>query len=255
MTALPLRITATFALATAVAFAGAGCSKSSPDSLAPSVTTTVGATESATPTASAVATPSPTKTSGGGSATVTYPTTAKAYAQALLSAWGSKNSSRIDQLATQSAVQQIKDNGYPNSQWTYINCDASGDTTSCLFRNAHGDECTVTLNTIQIGHPTAVTEALLSKTTYPSATGDYVNAFINAWRQGNTQRMTRLANSTVTSSLKGKSAPDGVQIGDYAAGRVRVDLLPAGSGPSFYVEIDPGLLGKAHAISGVIPAS
>ncbi|NUT35985.1 MAG: hypothetical protein HOV79_23265 [Hamadaea sp.] len=256
MTALPLRIAATFALATAVALAGAGCSKSSSDSQSPSVTTTVGPTEtaSAAPTSSAVTSPSATKTSGGGTTTVTYPTTPKAYAQALLSAWGSKNSSRIDQLATQAAVQQIKDNGYPNATWTYIACDASGDTTSCLFRNAHGDECRITLNTIQIGHPTAVTEALLSKTTYPTTTSDYVSTFINAWRQGNTQRMTRLANSTVTSGLKGKSAPEGgTMVGPYEAGRVQVSVP---NGPIlFYVEIDPALLGKAHAIGKIVPAS
>jgi len=249
MTALAPRLTAVLALAAAVSLAG--CGNQTPSGQAPSVTTTLGSSESptATPATSASASPTPGKT-GGGSTVVTYPTTAKGYAQALLTAWANKNSSRIDQLAIQSAVQQIKDNGYPNSQWTYINCDASGETTSCIFRNAHGDEVLLTLTTTQIGHPTAVTQALLSRTSYPSNASDYVGAFIQAWRMGNLQRMTRLANSTVTTALKGQTAPSGYTA--YVSGtKVTAEATPAGSGPSYVFTFIPDNLAKAHALSAV----
>jgi len=247
MTALASRITAVLALAAAVSLGG--CGNQTPTGQAPSVTTTVGSSDSptATPTTSAATSPTPGKT---GSTAITFPTTAKGYAQALLTAWANKNSSRLDELANQATVQQIKDNGYPNSQWTYISCDASGETTACIFRNAHGDEVLVTLTNTQIGHPTAATQALLSRTSYPSNAADYVGAFVQAWRMGNLQRMTRLANSTVTSALKGQTAPSGYTA--YVSGtKVTAEATPAGSGPSYVFTFVADNLGKAHALSAV----
>jgi hypothetical protein len=247
MTAHPLHVTAAIVLAAAVSLAG--CSKGTPSSQAPSVTTTVDSSESPS-TTPVTASPTASLTKGGGSAGPTFPTTAKAYAQALLTAWANKNAGRLDQLAVQSAVQQIKDNGYPNAQWTYIDCDASGETTACIFRNAHGDEVLVTMTNTQIGHPTAVTEALLTKTTYPTDAAGYVGAFIDAWQHGNLQRMTRLANSTVTDAVRSKTPPNGYT-SSFDGSTVRIEQLPAGAGPSYVFTIVSGNLGKAHAIGAV----
>ncbi|NUO61054.1 MAG: hypothetical protein HOV71_06200 [Hamadaea sp.] len=249
MTGLPLRLATVLA-----ALALAGCSGSTPSSQAPSVTTTVGPSDSpsASPTTSAAASPTPGSSKTGGS-TFTIPTTAKGYAQALLAAWGNKNSSRLDLLANQATVQQIKDNGYPNADWTYIDCTASGETSECVFRNAHGDEVLISLVNTQLGHPTAATQALLSRTTYPSDAGAYVGAFLSAWQGGNQQRMARLGSSSVTSALKGKTVPSGYTT-SVSGSTVRIEQLPAGAGPTFVFTIVSGNLGKAHAISAVSTA-
>ncbi|MCP2326873.1 hypothetical protein HDA40_005380 [Hamadaea flava] len=246
MTGLPLRLAAVLA-----AVALAGCSGGTPSSQAPSVTTTVGPSDSPSatesPSGATTTTPTPGSSKPGGS-TFTIPTTAKGYAQALLSAWGNKNSSRLDLLANQATVQQIKDNGYPNADWTYIDCTASGETSECVFRNAHGDEVLVSLVNTQLGHPTAATQALLSRTTYPSDAGAYVGAFLSAWQNGNQQRMARLGSSSVTSALKGKTVPSGYTT-SVSGSTVRIEQLPAGAGPTFVFTVVSGNLGKAHAIS------
>jgi len=245
MTGLPLRLVAVL---TAVTLAA--CSSGTPSSQAPSVTTTLGS-PSADESPSAGPTPSPSKTGGSGGSTFVIPTTAKGYAQALLTAWASKNSSRLDQLANQATVQQIKDNGYPNSQWTYIDCAASGETTECLFRNAHGDEVLISLINTQIGHPGAATQALLDRTTYPSSAESYVGAFMSAWQHKNVQRMARLATTTVADKLKSQTALDSYnthQTGD------QVIVSPTLGGTQYTFTIVSGNLGKAHAISAVSSA-
>jgi hypothetical protein len=235
----------------------AGCSKKSDPQTAPTFLSTV--SESPGPTASGAAgtttgtaTPNPTTTSGGNSGP-TYPASAKSYAQSLLSAWAGKNFGRLDQLAIQSAVQQIKDNGYPNSVWTFIKCDNDGSATSCLFRNAHGDEVIVKMMNNQLGHPTAVTEALLSKTTYANDAGGYVGQFIYAWQQGNKQRMIRLANSTVTNFFLSKSAPTSSMVTstDNTAGHTKITISVDGGTASYTFNVANQYLGKAHAIEGL----
>lgn len=226
-----------------------GCAKKQQPNAQPTVSTVLGDSPSATPTATDQPSASPT---GGGQNAPTYPSSAKSYAQSLLSAWGSKNFTRLDQLAIQSAVQQVKDNGYPDKNWTYISCSTPDSTYSeCLFRNAHGDEVVVKMTTTQLGHPTAVTEALLSKTTYSNSAGDYVGAFIYAWQQGNTQRMTRLATSTVTNYFKGKTAPAAYSTNtEGTAGHTKVIITElGGSGGSWIFNVVNESLGKSHAIS------
>lgn len=228
-----------------------GCGKQSPQAQTPTTSTVLGGSATPTPTPGAEATASPTAAANPAA----YPATAKGYAQALLSAWAAKNTGRLDQLAVQPAVQQIKDNGQPDAHWTYISC-AVLDTaaTECLFRNAHGDEVRVKLTTAQLGHPTAVTEALLDKTTYPSDPAGYVGAFVDAWRNGNLQRMTRLADSTLTAYFKNKPVPGGTTVSgtDNTAGHTKITIseVPA-SGTQWTFNVTNQYLGKAHAIAGL----
>ncbi|NUR69959.1 MAG: hypothetical protein HOU81_03985 [Hamadaea sp.] len=248
MTGLPLRLAAVLTAAlTLTACSG----KDTPSSQAPSVTTTVGPSDSPTaaPSASS-ASPTPGSSKTGGSS-FTFPTTAKGYAQALLSAWGTKSSSRLELLANQATVQQIKDNGYPNADWTYIDCTASGETSECVFRNAHGDEVLITLTNTQIGHPTAATQALLERTTYASSAESYVSAFMYAWQHKNVQRMARLATSSVADKLKSQTALDSYSA--HTSGD-QVIVSPTLGGTQYTFTIVSGNLGKAHAISAVSTA-
>lgn len=224
-------------------------------------------TGAATPGASATAGPPATTGSGGGGNTApTYPTTAKAYAQALLKAWANKNYTRLDQLAITSAVQQIKDSitygGLPNANWHYLNCQGAAGATYCTFRNDNGDETVIRLNNSQIGHPTAVTEAPLSRTEFPADASAYVNNFIDAWQQGNQQRMLAYANQSVVNFVTHYTPLAGSQIcpPDGAAGSqyLTVKGLGDSAGALYLFRLTSEVLARQgkHAItSASIPAS
>ncbi|GHJ49117.1 hypothetical protein Cs7R123_64590 [Catellatospora sp. TT07R-123] len=230
----------------------AGCGGKQQPQTAPTFSTEV--TASAVPsTAPSSAAPSPTSGGGSGNGAPTYPSSAKSYAQALLSAWGAKNGTRIDQLAVQAAVQQIKDNGYPNSSWTYIKCDDDGTYATCLFRNAHGDESLVKMVKTQLGHPTAVTEAQLMRTSYANDAGSYVSGFVYAWQQGNKQRMIRYANEQVAAFFLSKTPPTSSMVTgeDNTAGHTKITMSFDGGTSSYTFNVVNQNLGDAHAIGGL----
>lgn len=241
------------------ALVAGGCSTPDSSSQAPSVTTSVDPTpeQSSSPqtSPSAAASTAPSKKPPA-PAGPTYPTSAKSYGSALLSAWGAKNSTRVAQLASSSAILQLRDpQSQDKTQWTYVSCDASGDSTACLYRNGYGDEVTLTLTTASLGQPTAVTEALLDRTAYASERGAYANAFISAWQHGNVARMSRLANSTVATFFKGKTPFENSTATDMVT-KVRIEPASAGGGSGSYdLMFDSGKLGAAHAITAASPAS
>lgn len=229
-----------------------GCGKKADPQAVPSVATSAGG--SATPAATETATASPSKTPGGDTGP-TYPGNAKDYTKALLQAWSAKNTSRINQLANQGAALQIGGMGTPNGEWnTYVSCNPDGSGyTKCIYRNVHGDEATIRLQNSQIGHPTAVTEALLDKTQYPNDAAGYAQAFWGAWSHGNTDRMRRLSNSgSVVSFFNGKEKPTGATAYPTDAGQyvnVRMEGLPAGAF-TYTLKVQKSLLGKPSAIVG-----
>ncbi|MBB5873997.1 hypothetical protein F4553_007431 [Allocatelliglobosispora scoriae] len=235
-----------------------GCAKKQQSpSASPTVETQLGGeSPSAAPDASASAQASASPS--GGSGAPTYPSSAKGYAQALLAAWGSKNDTRIDQLATQSTVQQIRDGGYPNSSWTYISCKPAPDTgfTICIFRNAHGDETQIKLDNNQLGHPTAATEAMLYRTQPSIDASGYVGGFLYAWQEGNLQRMNRLASNNVVDFFRSRTKPDNYNtdaVIDTIDGYSYVKIYPnTGGGWIFKVKVSS--LGKPEAIQGVTSA-
>ncbi len=222
----------------------------------------IGGAPSGTTSATATTPPAP----GGGGAPV-YPKDAKLYAQELFKAWAKPDYNRLGQLAIQSAVQQIKDSinfgGQPNSQWTYVRCGSAETSgfTACVFRNAHGDEATIKMANAQLGFPTAVTEAQLMRTQYANDPGSYVAAFINAWQEGNTQRMARLANTSVKNVVVGSGTPlaaFGQSTPAYIGGgysKVEINGLSSDSGRyyTFSVLTDPN--GKPNAINRVCMGS
>lgn len=235
-----------------VALAAAGCSKADPNSQAPSVTTSVDPSSaaespSATPSAAPSAVPS-TGTTKKADSGPTYPTTARAYGTTLLTAWGAKNSSRVAQLAGNAAILQLGTAASQDKQWAYVSCDASGDSTACLFRNSYGDQATLMVTTAALGQATAVTEVLLERTSYPGDRSAYASAFIGAWQSGNVQRMTRLATSTVANFFKAKTPLENFTATDMGD-KVRIEPVSAGGGGSYLLTFDSGKLGSAHAIT------
>jgi hypothetical protein len=232
----------------------AGCSKADPNSQAPSVTTSVD--PSATPSDLPSALPSTVPSTAASpskkpSSVTTYPTSAKSYGQALLTAWGGKSTTRVRQLAGDAAVLQLRDPKSQDKQWTYVSCDASGDSTACLYRNSYGDEIVLTMTTAALGQPAAVTEALVDRTSYGAERGSYASEFVQAWQRGNVQRMTRLANSTVAGYFKAKTPFENFTATDMVE-KVRIEPASAGGGSGTYLlTFDSTKLGGAHAITGV----
>lgn len=248
---LVVRFVAAALLATGVL--AAGCSKANPDSQAPAVTTSVDPSADSSASASPSTAPSAavsTSSSKKASSGPVYPTTAKTYGQTLLTAWGAKSTTRVNQLAGAAAILQLRDPQSQDKQWTYISCDASGDATACLYRNTYGDEIVLTMTTAALGQPTAVTEALVDRTTYGSARGLYADEFVQAWQHGNVPRMTRLANATVASYFKSKTPFENYTATDMVD-KVRIEPASAGGGSGTYMLIfDSSKLGAAHAITG-----
>jgi hypothetical protein len=201
--------------------------------------------------------------SGSGSGTANsapiYPKDAKGYVQELLKAMAKPDYARISQLAVQSATQQIKENvtsgGNPNSQWPYVACttDTGANQSTCVARNSHGDELTVKVNQSQLGFPTAVTEAPLERTTYPSTPGDYVGALLFSYEKGNQQRMVRLSSDTVKSKITcsfGKQISVASIDGTYS--KVTVDGIGVDLGKKYEFKVLTATGGKANAVKEVL---
>lgn len=199
---------------------------------------------------------------GGGSdepSEVQYPSTARAYAEALLRAWAKPDYDRLSELGTPATVQQIRDSitygGNPNADWTYISCGASQTygSTDCVFRNSHGDQATITLIDAQVGYHNAVTAALLDRTEYPSSPVSYVTTLLTARADGNNHRVIRLSNQTVANRVTctfGYSATSE----PIDATRTKVIVTETGGSQSrsyeFTVLSQPG--GKPGAVTAVV---
>lgn len=198
----------------------------------------------------------PTAPGGSGGATApVYPKNAKDYTLALLKAHSANNKTRVNQLAQQAAVLQLA--SYPglDGNWNaFVSCQVENGThTLCIWRNSHGDVGSVKLVNLQLGHPTAVVEALIDKTTFGTSADNYAQAFVSAWQEGNKERMKRLSNSTVVSFFSGKTPATGYTAhpspdGQYT--KVVMEGLPAG-GFTFTLRITTASLGKANAIAQV----
>jgi hypothetical protein len=194
---------------------------------------------------------------GGETPEVRYPSDAKAYADAILRAMAKPDYTRLGELGTPAMVQQIRDSlnsgGNPNPDWVHISCGAAEapGSTDCKFRNAHGDQATITLVSGQVGYHNAATALNLDRTTYPANPVSYVEVFLSAWSDGNKQRMVRLSSESIWSQFSYKT-PIGRQTTatDLGGGFTKVNVngigADYGNGFAFKVLSAPG--GKAGAI-------
>ncbi|GIH03213.1 hypothetical protein Rhe02_12800 [Rhizocola hellebori] len=133
-----------------------GCGGQATPSAAPTAVTTLGE-QALPPTAS----PSPTKASPKPStpAPVTYPSEAKAYAEAVIAAWKAKNLARLADLASAQIQEQLMEiPGPPNMDWTYLMCDGAMGSSYCQFTNTDGHKVTVRVLNEKVGQAHAVSE-------------------------------------------------------------------------------------------------
>jgi hypothetical protein len=201
----------------------------------------------------------PSASAGGGgtqspgteksAAAPTYPGDAKGYCQAVVSAWTKNDSGRIKQLADSGAASNFEhiEKGADHN-WKYVKKDGS----DCILRNDHGDQLQVSIDEHKLGKPQAVGDVVIDKTRYASDPSSYVNNFINAWYNGNTQRMAVYSSHSIASNYGGKKAPP-----NWTESQSKEDKgdhwLVRGSsnaGDSYTFKVKKSL-GKANGILGI----
>jgi hypothetical protein len=176
-----------------------------------------------------------------------YPTTARAYATATLTAWSAHDTEQVKLLTTAVALAQIRESGFPDPSWTYVSCDGS----TCLFRNDTGDEVEVQVAPGRLGAANAVSGVTLNQTEFAGSPTAYVNGFLHAWQAGNTQRMRQMATAKVVTQVLELPI-----IGDYSLDvkgfNNTYSLVTATAGNAevqFKVLTEPGA--RPHGIAGM----
>ncbi|GAA1825194.1 hypothetical protein GCM10009682_51570 [Luedemannella flava] len=215
-----------------------------------------GPTASATPSATSCC-PNTGGGGGGGNNAPTYPNDAKAYARAAVKAWMAKDYTRLGQLGTPAAVQQVKDSvtygGLPANSWHVTRCEGAAGSTYCVFINDNGDVSKVRVINQYLGAAHAVSEIPLERTEYRTGAAAYVRAFLSAWQDGNTYRMIAYASADVVGHLPGTPLSAYELFCDGAAGSTYVQVNEGGnaSTPAFTLRVnnEKANTGAKHAIT------
>jgi hypothetical protein len=212
------------------------------------VVTTTGST--AAPTTAA---PAPTT-----AVPISYPSDARAYAEAILAAWKNGDATTLAALTVSGVPAKYTGlSPQPNKTWHYSRCEGAAGSSYCVFFNDNGDMITVRLSNQSLGAAHANTDMTFDKTTFPATAKDYVKAFTDAWQQGNTWRMTALSKTdgSVTSYFTHYTPPDvGYLVcddGGGAAGSTYVHVYNH-VGLNHVMQVSNPALGQAHGIVGYL---
>lgn len=181
-----------------------------------------------------------------------YPSSAKAYAQAILAAWPS-NVTKLGTLTSPLVQEQILEIPGPiNQNWHYSRCDGAAGSSYCVFFNDPGDAITLKISNSLLGKAHAGVEVLFDQVTFPTDPVEYTKEFIGAWQDGNTYRMKILSNQTEVSYFTHYTPPapgtDACFSGG-AAGSQYVRIYN-GDGLEYLLRLTSATLGKPHAIAG-----
>ena len=184
-----------------------------------------------------------------------YPTTAKAYAQAIIKAiWVDEDLDALFDLTTAEVSEQLMEIPMPlDLNWHFHECRSVAPDWSCVFFNDDGDALALTIKDSRLGEAEGGIAAALDLTAYPDSAVTYVREFVDAWRGGNTYRMSRLATSGVIGFVDGKPKPANgyLSCGDGAAGSTYVRVY-GGGGPEYVFQVTNSSLGDPDAITGQI---
>lgn len=184
-----------------------------------------------------------------------YPGTARAYAEAVLAAWDATDVDRLGDLSTPEVQEQLMEVPMPiDMNWHYSRCATVAPDWQCVFHNSDGDRQTVTIKASLLGEAHAAIAVTLDLTEFPGAAVTYAREFADAWRDGNTYRMLRLADDDVAEELAGDTEPAAgyLACGDVAAGSTYVRIYGAG-GPEYVLRVSNTALGHPDAITDSVP--
>jgi hypothetical protein len=217
---------------------------SGPTTATPAVT----ASGSAEP--STVVTPDPAVTTTAPAVGSSYPTSAQAYAEAVLQAWRLKQFTRVSDLTSATVLTQLQTTANIETDWSFVNCQGAAGSSYCLYLNGDGDAATLRLENQQLGRAHATTEVKLDLTTYSNNAVEYVKAFIEAWRTANTKRMGVLANTTEVAYFTHYAPPGAYSTcATLASGTASVRVYNA-DGLNYTLTVSVATLGAKHAITG-----
>jgi hypothetical protein len=187
-----------------------------------------------------------------------YPTIARAYAEATLTAYVGKQNGRLADLTTAEVNEQLVElPGKRKTDWLFLTCDGVAGSSYCMFRNGDGDTVTLKVSSQRLGAAHAVVEAQADLTAYPAAGEAYARAFVLAWAGRNTPRMRVLATPDVVTKLNtDHPAPGGYKVSltskSGGAGLLLV-TVPDGAGGDYVLHVGTTKLGQPHAVIGYEP--
>jgi hypothetical protein len=169
-----------------------------------------------------------------------------------MAAWTNHKDSRLADLTTDDAGASITT--LPagiDTHWHYNRCDGAAGSTFCAYDNNNGDRVELHLDNATVGHPDAVIEFKYDPTVYASDPDTYVNAFMQAWKDGNVRRMQALSSAQVTSYFTHYTPQDTWHLtDDSGAGHAHVTIAND-DGFMQTVDVVTLTLGQAHAIAAV----
>jgi hypothetical protein len=184
----------------------------------------------------------PSSTASGGdssaptTAAPTYPTDAKAYAEAAVNAWVAGDSARLDQLEVSGGTLHTLAacvNCY-NMQWSFVGtiCQGAAGSSFCLFYNHVGDSLRVHISNPLLGQPQAVVAgSIWDPLTFPADDQQYAAEALAAWQGGNDARLSHLTTGWTSAKI--------TALGPDPAGAWQYHLSQGVAG-SFYVQFSDG---------------
>jgi hypothetical protein len=202
-------------------------------------------TASGAPGPSTVVTAATTPAAGA-----SYPGTAQGYAEAVLQAWRIKQFTRLTDLTSPAVLTQLQTTGNIESDWSFVNCQGAAGSSYCQYLNGDGDSATLRLDNQLLGRAHAATEVKLDLTTYSNNAVEYVKAFIEAWRNANTKRMTTLANATEVTYFTHYAPPGAYSTCATLAGGTASVRVYNADGLNYTLNVSVATLGAKHAITG-----
>jgi hypothetical protein len=198
------------------------------------------------------ATPTPTKTGGTTTTTITYRKDDRGYATDALNAYVRGNQTLLKAFVDSSALSNFANLGHPNTHWHFHKCDADGANRACTFDNENGDRLSIDVKPTLLGAPHAVVSTFIDRTQIDDSADGMVSGFIQAWFDGNTYRMSRLASSSVTSQvMRDFPTPRGQMLSDDTTtqpGYTIVSVYFNVDGGTLLMEVKDSNLGKAHGL-------
>jgi len=209
-------------------------------------------TPSATPSKTSPASPTapPKSAAPTTNAPTTYPTSAQAYGEKTLAAWGAIQIQTLADLTTPDAQNQLNAVAIPpNQPWNFVNCDGAAGSVYCSFASNDGDVITLRMINTTLGKPHAVAEVKFDPTVYATDAVGYVKAFIEAWRDANSRRMLALSSQTEVDYFTHFTPPAAYTVcGLKSADTWSVRIYNA-LGLNYVVKVADPILGNKHAIT------
>jgi hypothetical protein len=191
-----------------------------------------------------------------------FPNTATAYADAVITAWQAGDLDRLDQLASAQVYEQIIEiPAVPSQGWTDPWCDGTAGSSYCHQYSqptpetiGSGQELILRIRHDLLGQPGAAVELSHAELAFDTAWEDYVIEFIGAWHSDDYHRLRQLAAPEVVAYTV-TTAPPIHPVLETVGGGGGLLQVTVTNDASFHLQLDIGTtkLGGPQAIIGYTP--